>query len=73
MTGARTGMVTVMLCPPNFTRKLATPVVVGVPVTVNDKVPLPKLVVPPVTVAVRPGTPVEAIFIVGYKPPVPPV
>ena len=49
------------VCPPILIAKLAVPLVVGVPVMVYVKVPLPLAKVPEAKVAVKPVTPVEVI------------
>ena len=57
--GGFTVLVKVQVCPPMLSAKLAVPLVAGVPVMVNVKLPAPVAKVPAAHVAVRPVTPVE--------------
>ena len=58
----KTARVSVQLCPPRLKAKLAVPLALGVPVIVYVTVPAPEANVPPVSVAVKPVTPVEAML-----------
>ena len=68
-----TRRLTVQLLPPIATAKLAVPDRVGTPRIAKRNCPFPVPSVPEESTAVNPGTPVEAMLISGYRPPLPPV